>query len=52
MVGTIIVVLFIIGFFMSSKSEKLDFFKDLFGTLLYAIIGIVLILFVLYLFLK
>jgi len=52
MIGSIIVVLFIIGFFMSSKSEKLDFFKDLFGTLLYAIIGIALILFIIYLLLK
>ena len=39
MIGSILVVLFIIGFFMSSKSEKLEFFKDLFGTILFAIIG-------------
>jgi multisubunit Na+/H+ antiporter MnhB subunit len=52
MIGSILVVLFIIGFFMSDKSEKLDFFKDLFGTILYAIIGLVVLGFIVYLMFK
>ena len=52
MFGTILLVLFIIGFFMSSKSEKLEFFKDLFGTILFAIIGLVVLVIIFYLLLK
>lgn len=49
MIVSILVVLFIIGFFMSDKSEKLEFFKELFGTILMGIIGLVVLGFVLYL---
>jgi hypothetical protein len=52
MIGAILLILFIIGFFMSSKSEKLDFFKDLFGTILFAIIGLIVLGFVVYLIFK
>jgi hypothetical protein len=52
MFGTILLVLFIIGFFMSSKSEKLEFFKDLFGTILFGIIGLVVLGLILYLIFK
>lgn len=49
MIVSILVVLFIIGFLMSDKSEKLEFFKELFGTILMGIIGLVVLGFVLYL---
>jgi hypothetical protein len=49
MIVSILVVLFIIGFFMSDKSEKLEFFKELFGTILMGIIGLVVLGVVLYL---
>jgi ABC-type iron transport system FetAB permease component len=52
MLGAILLVLFIIGFFMSSKSEKLEFLKDLFGTILFAIIGLIVLGFVVYLIFK
>ncbi len=49
MIVSILVVLFIIGFFMSDKSEKLEFFKELFGTILMGIIGLVVLGLILYL---
>ena len=52
MIGSILVVLFIIGFFMSSKSEKLEFFKELFGTILFGIIGLVVLGLIVYLIFK
>jgi hypothetical protein len=52
MIGFILLALFIIGFFMSSKSEKFELLKEIIGVILIIIIGLILIGFTIYFFIK
>lgn len=45
--GSILIIAFVVGFFMSDKKEKFEFFKEFTTTLVGAILGGVIIIFIL-----